>query len=107
MRKPIQIISLLLIFVMLAACGKAPGGTTVPTTVPAETTEPAETTLPPATEPPVTEPTKPIPETHVCLNDLLEGSDITITVEGDNIYLDEDGLVLRMSTTRMAVFRDK
>lgn len=106
MSKLSRIISVLLILSLLTACGTTPGETTAPTTVPV-VANPVETTLPPATEPPVTEPTKPIPETHVCLNDLLEGSDITITVEGNNIYLDEDGLVLRMSTTRMAVFRDK
>lgn len=59
--------------------------TTQATELPTETTEITEETQP------------PIPSGMVCLEDVIAGSDIVMTVEGEKIKLEEDGLVLELS----------
>ena len=84
------------------------------TTAPPETTAPVETTVPPTTVVPTTVP----PETtlppdyhltstgHVRLDQLLEGTAISASVEDEKIILSEDGLVLELAVGSQWVHRD-
>lgn len=75
------------------------------TTVPTETTEPVETTEP--TVPP--ESTSPVqqivPLGYLDLAELLSGTDIVMTVEGNLVYLQEDGLTLILVQDSPYVYR--
>lgn len=90
--------------VALFGCAGGPAETTFPdeTTIPS--TAPMETTIPETTVPETTLPQAPAES--VCLDQMIEGSDITITREGETILLSEDGLTVELATDSLLVYRD-
>lgn len=85
----------------LFGCGAESAETTDPiqTTAPTQTTAPAENTVPETTSP-------QIPDGSVCLDQMIEGSDIEMTCEGQKIVLSEDGLTVELSTDSLLVYRE-
>ena len=75
----------LMVFGILAGCGSNNQPTTNKPTTGA--TVPPTVTNPTTTVPPTTEPSAP--EGFVCLNEMIEDSDIKITIGGSAILLDE------------------
>lgn len=78
-------------------------------TEPEETTPPTETTAPLET----TEPTAPtettlqvIPHGYMELREAISGTNITMTVDGDLVYLQEDGLTLTLVNGSRYVYRE-
>ncbi len=102
MKQKIAMILTMLVALALVGCGGTPGETTLPpqTTTPTEQTEtmPIETAVPPTTTPPETTLPQEVGDGMVELAPLLEGSDIEMTVEGETIYLSEDGLTVELRT---------
>lgn len=70
------------------------------TVVPAEETFPEETTLPVETTLP------PIPDGYLCLDQMVEGSGISVSCEGDMIILSEDGLIVELSVESSFICRN-
>lgn len=105
MKKRMLCLMIALLLCVLSGCA----GNQTETTLPAETTqpmetEPVETTVSPATIPPET--TEPvIPDAYLCLDEMIAGSDIVLTVDGSDITLTEDGLTVTMSTDSRIVKR--
>ena len=83
----------------LSGCAGQPEETTLPT----ETAIPVETSVPETTVPPTTE--VRMPAGYVCLNELLEGTDIAMTAGGQTVTLSEDGLSVELSTYSKEVLR--
>lgn len=101
MKKMIVCMMAVLLMLGLWGCAGEPAETTLPT----ETALPAETepVIPETTVPPATEPKTPVG--YVPLNEMLEGSDIVLTVEGENVTLTEDGLTVELSADKKEVYR--
>lgn len=78
---------------------------------PAETTAPTETTLP-ATEPVLEESTAPetaqprTPDGYVSVNEIIEGTDLTLSMEETSIFLSEDGLTIELIRGSKVVCRN-
>lgn len=105
-KKTIALILAAVLTLSLIGCAGKPAETTAPP----ETTAPVETTVPPTTVPPTTVPpetTEPaIPDTYLCLDEMIAGSDITITLEGTDIILEENGLIVNMSADSKKLTRN-
>lgn len=104
MKKKIALLLALVLTLSIAGCGGTP----------AETTLPPETTVLEATIPETTVPETTIPETTapvsltdgmVNLTELLKDTPIQIEVEGDQIKLSEDGLVMELAADFQYVVR--
>ena len=94
MKKLLSLLLSLSLALILFGCGR---GETEPTEL--ESVEATQVTEPPTETAEVIEETQsPVPEGMVCLEDVIAGSDIVMTVEGEKITLEEDGLVLELST---------
>ena len=100
MKKRIAWMMLVLMIGTLMGCAGAPEETTLPP----ETTPPTETVIPETTVPPTTEPQAP--SGFVSLNEIIAGTDITMSMEGETIRLSEDGLTIEMSIHRKEVYRN-
>lgn len=79
---------------------------------PEETTPPTETIAPPETTEPTIPTTSPdtnlkvIPHGYMELQEAISGTNITMTVEGDLVYLQEDGLTLTLVNGSRYVYRE-
>lgn len=100
MKKRIALMLVMATVLVLFGCGAlqeetaVTGETGTPTILPTEIAQPTQETLP------------PIPEEMVCLDEVIEGSDIQMTLEEDKILLHENGLELELSTDGVLGYRD-
>jgi len=103
-----KLLSLLLCLVLTSALFGCNRGEADPTEIERiETTQATEPSVETTEATEATEETKsPVPEWMVCLDDVIAGSDILMTVDGNRIVLEEDGLVLELSTHWDLVHRD-
>jgi hypothetical protein len=104
MKKTIVLMLAAVLSMSVCACGQQPVETTLPavTIAPLETIP--ETTVPQTTAP---EPTRYEPPAgFLNLNDILEGTDISLSVAETEIVLHEDGLTVSLSRKSRLVYRD-
>lgn len=99
MKKMLLWTMLILMACGMLGCAGQPEDTTLNTntTIPVETSVP-ETTVPSATE-------IRMPAGYVCLNELIEGTDITMTAGDQTITLSEDGLTVELASSGKEVRR--
>ncbi|MBR2048259.1 MAG: hypothetical protein IJ960_06635 [Oscillospiraceae bacterium] len=71
-----------------------------------ETTAPMETTAPSAPPETTQAPAQVVPLGYVDLAELLNGTSITMTVDGDIVYLQEDGLTLTLVKDSGYIYRN-
>lgn len=103
MKRIISLLVTLVLLLSLCACTNEPDPTTVPTT------EPPATTLPESSVPETTVPEATIPNTpngYVSVNEMIVGTDITLSMDGASIFLSEDGLTVELVPDSKLVYRN-